>query len=178
EAVAAEAEVAPATVYRLFGTKRELLKAVIDVSSGGDDDPIPFNERPAVVALLNEPDPVSYLAGFARLAWEVGQRLDPIYDIVEAAAAVDPDSAELVSLMREQRFIGQGRIARGLADRKALRKGLTVSQAHDAIYALHSPELRRVLLTERRWTQAAYERWLTEMLVAALLEPSRAVTSV
>jgi AcrR family transcriptional regulator len=171
EAVAEAAEVAPATVYRLFGSKRELLKAVIDVSSGGDAEPIPFNERPEVVALLQEPDPVRFLAGFARLAHEVGQRLDPIYEVVEAAAAIDPDSAALVSLMREQRFVGQGRIARALADRKALRKGMTLSQAHDSIYALFSPELRRVLLTERGWTPTVYERWLAHMLAAAVLEP-------
>lgn len=172
EAVAEVADVAPATVYRLFGSKRELLKAIIDVSSGGDDKPLPFNERPEVVALLNEPDPRRYLAGFARLSREVGERLDPVYELVEAAAAVDADSADLLALMREQRFVGHGRIARGLADRKALRKGVTLTQAHDAIYALLSPELRRVALKERGWTSAAYERWLAKMLAAAVLDPS------
>ena len=34
EAVADAARVAPATVYRLFGSKREILKEIIDVSSG------------------------------------------------------------------------------------------------------------------------------------------------
>jgi AcrR family transcriptional regulator len=170
EAVAEAADVAPATVYRLFGSKRELLKAIIDVGSGGDDRPIPFNERPEVVALLNEPDPIRCVEGFARLASEMGQRLDPIYEVVEAAAAVDSDSAELLSLMREQRFVGQGRIARALADRKALRKGMSLSQAHDAIYALFSPELRRVLLADRGWSPSAYAKWLTNMAVAAVLE--------
>jgi AcrR family transcriptional regulator len=172
EVVAQVADVAPATVYRLFGSKRELLKAIIDVSSGGDDRPLPFNERPEVVALLNEPDPRRYLAGFARLSREVGQRLDPIYELVEAAAAVDADSADLLALMREQRFVGHGRIARGLADRKALRKDVTLTKAHDAIYALLSPELRRVVLRECGWTPAAYERWLAHILAAAVLDPS------
>jgi AcrR family transcriptional regulator len=169
EAIAAAAEIAPATLYRLFGAKRDLLKAVIDTTSGGDDEPIPFYERPAVIALLGEPDPVRYLAGFAHLACETGQRLDPIYAVVEAAAAVDNDSADLLVLMREQRFVGQGRVARGLADRKALRKGVTVARAHDVIYGLFSPELRRVLMTQRGWTAKAYERWLADSLTANLL---------
>jgi AcrR family transcriptional regulator len=171
EATAEAAEVAPATVYRLFGSKRELLKAIIDVSSGGGDQPIPFHERPPVVAMLNEPDPVLLLERFVRLVGETSERLDPLYEVVEAAAAVDPDSADLLVLMRDQRFVGHGRVARGLADRKALPKGMSVSRAHDVIYAVCSPELRRVLLAQRGWTARAYERWLLGMLEAAVLAP-------
>ena len=169
EAVAAAADVAPATVYRLFGSKREVLKAIIDVSAGGDDEPVAFHERPAVVALLQEPDPAEYLRGFARLAVEVGRRMDPIYEVVAAAATVDQDSAGLLELMREQRYLGQGRVARGLAKRKALRDGASVSRAHDVIYALFSPELRRVLISERGWGWQRYERWLADTLVSSLL---------
>lgn len=172
EAAADAAGVAPATVYRLFGSKRELLKAIIDVSSGGDDLPIAFHERPEVVAMLQEPDPVRYLQRFARLVSETSARLDPLYAVVEAAAAVDADSAGLLALMREQRFIGHGRVARGLADRKALTKGISVRQAHDTVYAISSPELRRVLLAQRGWTKQTYERWLADVLIAAVLQPS------
>lgn len=171
ESTADAAGVGPATVYRLFGSKRELLKAIIDVSSGGDDRPIAFHERPHVVALLQEPDPIRFLERFARIVRETSSRLDPIYQVVEAAAAVDSDSADLLDLMRQQRFVGHGRVAQGLADRKVLPRGMTVSQAHDAIYAICSPELRRVLLSQRRWTPKAYELWLVDMLKAAVLSP-------
>jgi AcrR family transcriptional regulator len=172
EAAADAAGVAPATVYRLFGSKRELLKAIIDFSSGGDDLPIPFHERPEVVALLQEPDPVRYVQRFARIVSETSARLDPLYAVVEAAAAVDADSAGLLALMREQRLVGHGRVARGLADRKALPKGMSVPQAHDTIYAISSPELRRVFMVQRGWTQKTYERWLADVLIAAVLQPS------
>lgn len=172
EAAAEAAGVAPATVYRLFGSKRELLKAIIDVSSGGDDLPIPFHERPEAVALLNEPDPARYLRRFVRIVSELSVSLDPIYAVVQAAAAVDADSAALLALMREQRFVGHGRVTRGLAERKALPRGMTVPQAHDTIYALSSPELRGVVLAQRGWTRKTYERWLFDMLEAAVLRPS------
>jgi AcrR family transcriptional regulator len=172
EAAAVAADVGPATVYRQFGSKRELLKAIIDVSSGGDDQPIPFHERPPVVAMLNEPDPARLLQRFARLVVETSERLDPLYEVVEAAAAVDADSADLLALMRDQRFVGHGRVARALADRAALRKGMIVSQAHDEIFAICSPELRRVLMAQRGWTTRAYERWLLDTLKAAVLRQS------
>jgi hypothetical protein len=74
--------------------------------------------------------------------------------------------------MREQRFVGHGRVTRGLAERKALPRGMTVPQAHDTIYALSSPELRGVVLAQRGWTRKTYERWLFDMLEAAVLRPS------
>ncbi|HZU80864.1 MAG TPA: helix-turn-helix domain-containing protein, partial [Acidimicrobiales bacterium] len=57
EAVADTADVPVPTLYRLFGSKRALLKAVLDISFGGDDEPVPFSERPAQQRALAEPDP-------------------------------------------------------------------------------------------------------------------------
>jgi hypothetical protein len=119
--------------------------------------------------MLDEPDPARLLERFARLVAETSARLDPLYAVVEAAAAVDGDCAELATLMREQRFVGHGRVARALAARRALAKGLTVAQAHDVVYAVSSPELRRVLVQQRGWTRPAYERWLARTLAAAVL---------
>ena len=59
EAIGVAANTAPATVYRLFGSKRGVLSAVLDVSFVGDDEPVAFGERPAVRALLEEADPLS-----------------------------------------------------------------------------------------------------------------------
>ena len=33
------------TVELVFGTKRELLKTVVDIATAGDDEPIPVSER-------------------------------------------------------------------------------------------------------------------------------------
>src|SRR5215472_10496254 len=68
EAVAEAAEVPLPTLYRLFGSKRALLAAVLDTSFGGDDEPIAFGDRPAVRAALAETEPVKFLTAFARIA--------------------------------------------------------------------------------------------------------------
>ena len=57
EAISAQADVPAATVYRLFASKRGILKALLDVSIVGDDDAPPMAERPPVRALLADPDP-------------------------------------------------------------------------------------------------------------------------
>ena len=46
EAIAQEAGVAPLTVYSAFGSKAALLAALVAVSVGGDDQPIPLLQRP------------------------------------------------------------------------------------------------------------------------------------
>src|SRR5262244_2964454 len=56
EAISELSDVPPATVYRLFSSKRGILKALLDVSVAGDDDDVPVEERPFVRALLADPD--------------------------------------------------------------------------------------------------------------------------
>src|SRR6185295_13157735 len=55
-AVAAHAGVAPISIYKGFGTKAALAKAVFDLVIAGDDEPVPIAERPAMRAVHDEPD--------------------------------------------------------------------------------------------------------------------------
>src|SRR5215216_4641214 len=57
-AVAAHAGVSAESVYKGFGTKAALAKAVFDVVIAGDDEPVPVAERPAAQAMRDEPDEV------------------------------------------------------------------------------------------------------------------------
>ena len=58
EAIALEAGVAPETVFAVFGNKRTILANLIDISVGGDDQPVPLLQRPGPQSVLQEPDPV------------------------------------------------------------------------------------------------------------------------
>ena len=61
------------------------------------------------------------------------------------------------------------RLAQLLADRDALKPGLSVADATDIIFGLLSLELYLLLTTRRAWTAERWQRWTTEMLTAALL---------
>src|SRR5215468_12401309 len=54
--IAEGADVSVETVYKAFGNKAGLLKAVFDVAAVGDDEPIPLAEREMVAAIKAEPD--------------------------------------------------------------------------------------------------------------------------
>jgi AcrR family transcriptional regulator len=157
------------TIYRLFGTKMAILSAVLDVAFAGDDEPLAFHERPAVLDAFAEPDPRRLLAAFARLARELLERSGRLQHVLSSAAEADPDAAELLERTRRQRHLGQSRVARALAERDDLRDDTTENEAADTIYALMSPELHRILTAERGWSPDRYERWLASALGATLL---------
>lgn len=169
EAISALSDVPPATVYRLFSSKRGILKALLDVSIVGDDEAVPMPDRPQVRALLADPDPGKQLAGFAGVIAEVNGRTAPIYRILVSAASSDPDVATLLDEQTRQRQQGQGRIARSLARAGALRPDLRARDAADIIHALMSPEIYRLLVLDRGWQSERYQRWLTAILIDQLL---------
>lgn len=169
EAISAHSDVPQATVYRLFSSKRGILKAILDVSIVGDDEPVSLSDRPRVRALFADPDPKDQLAAFVAVTSEVNSRTAPIYRILVSAANADPDAAALLEELNRQRGAGQGQIARSLARAGALRPGLTEREASDMIYALASPEIYRLLVFDRGWPAQRHQRWLTETLVGCLL---------
>src|SRR6476660_8201461 len=57
EAISDHSDVPSATVYRLFSSKLGILKALLDTSIAGDDQPQTVQEREDVAALFEEPDP-------------------------------------------------------------------------------------------------------------------------
>jgi AcrR family transcriptional regulator len=174
EAISGHADVPPATVYRLFSGKLGILTALLDTSIAGDDEVRSLQDRPEVAELLAEPDRRMQLAGFARISVAINTRSADIYRILVSAAGSDPEAAVLLAGYTRQRDEGQGRIARSLARAGALRPGLGQRGAADIIHALMSPDLYRLLVTERGWPPQRYERWLAQTLAAQLLaDPAR-----
>jgi AcrR family transcriptional regulator len=169
EAISEHSDVPPATVYRLFASKLGILKALLDSSIAGDDQPLAVQERPDIASLFDEPDPHELLAGFARVTTAINQRTSDVYRVLTSAAGSDPAAAELLGTIRQQRDQGQGRIARSLARAQALKPGLRPRDAADLIHALMSPELYGLLVGDRGWTPARYQQWLATTLAQQLI---------
>ena len=168
EAISEHSDVPSATVYRLFSSKLGILKAVLDTSIAGDDQPLAVQERPDVASLFSEPDPHKLLAGFAGITTAINQRTNDVYRVLVSAAGSDPAAAELLTEIRQQRDRGQGRIARSLARAHALKPGLRERDAEDLIHTLMAPEVYRLLVGDRGWTPERYQRWLATTLTQQL----------
>jgi AcrR family transcriptional regulator len=168
ETIAETADVPLPTVYRLFGSKRALLTAVLDTAFGGDDQPVSFGDRSAVRAARAETDPARIVTAFGRIVRELMDRSSAIQHVLATAAQVDADAAELLAEIRRQRHTGQSRIVVALEASGALDPSLDTAEAADIVYALLSPEVHRILTVERGWPADRYERWIVRSLASLL----------
>lgn len=164
EAIAAAADASLPTLYRLFSSKRALLKAVLDTSFGGDDRPIAFGDRPEVQAARSQSDAASLIVAFARVIRDFMERSSAIMHVLATAAPLDPEAAQLMEEIKRQRITGQSRIVAALAGIGALDPELEFSEAIDMTYAVLSPEVHRILIVERGWTAEQYEQWIVRSL--------------
>jgi AcrR family transcriptional regulator len=170
EAIAAAADTSLPTLYRLFSSKPALLKLVLDVSFGGDDEPVAFGDRPEIQEARAGSDPVALIRAFARIGREFMDRSSAIMHVLATAAPVDPDAGQLMEEIRRQRRAGQSRIVGALSALQALDPDLEFSDAVDMTYLSLSPDVHRILTVERGWTGDQYEQWLIRSL-GLLLRP-------
>jgi hypothetical protein len=131
---------------------------------GGDDHPIAFGDRSDIQAARAQSDPAALVRAFARIGRDFMERSSAIMHVLATAAHVDPDAAQLMQEIRRQRHTGQSRIVAALSALDALDPELGYSDAADITYAVLSPDVHRILTTERGWTAAQYEQWLIRSL--------------
>ena len=168
-AIAAEAQVAVPTVYATLRSKANILRAVVDLTVRGDDDASPLAARTVWQEVERETDPRGAIVAFAALHRSICQREAAVFAQIEAAAGGDPDATALLAEHDARRYETQRRLARLLRDRGQLKPGLKARPAADAIWALASERTYLALVRDRGWKPKAYERFLAEQLVAALL---------
>jgi AcrR family transcriptional regulator len=163
EAIAAQAEVSVATVYLDFGSKVAILTALV-AGAGGDPDIRALAKRTAA-----ETDPGRKLRKAAHVMRVLMEREADLLDLLWQAGSGHPDLVAAWRQMHANRHrtltaaLEQVVGARGPADRR---------RAVDVAWAMSSPEVYRLLVAERGWSSAAFERWLSEALVSQLLGPS------
>ena len=169
ESIAQEAGVAPETVYAAFGNKRALLVRLIEISVGGDDEPISLLERPGPQAVMQETDVHEQLRLFGQDIAVILERVAPIFESMRLAAKTEPDIADLLHNLLGERLQNMQKFAYSLSAHGRLRGEMTESEAAETIWTLTSPEVFRLLVTDRGWSREKYSQWLTDALEKLLL---------
>jgi AcrR family transcriptional regulator len=168
--IASEAGVAVQTIYNAVGSKRDLLSRVLDFAAAGERAPAPVPQFMREQA-EREPDPnprriIAQLVEFWRGALP---RTAPVFRVIREAAAADREIAVLERGRAAQRLHNYRQAAQVLADRDALRPGITIDGAAAAIFAIGHPETYRALVLDGDWDDDAWANWLQATLEAALL---------
>ena len=169
ESIAQEAGVAKETIFATFGNKRNILASLVDVSVGGDDQPIPLLQRPGPQSVLQEPDPAQQLHRFAEDISGILERVAPVFEILRMAAKTEPDINELLKNLLEERLKNMAIFVQHVAARTPLREGLDEAQAAEIVWTLTSPEVFQLLTKDRGWVRERYVEWLGETLMRVLL---------
>ena len=168
--VATAAHVSTQQVYKLFGSKGGLVKALFDVAIAGDDEAATMLEREALTRVREEPDPYLKLRLYGDFVADTARRHVPIQLLIRAAADTDPDAATLWKELGQERLHGMARFARDLGPH--LRSDLTVEEARDILWSSNSPELWDLLVNQRGWTPGRFAAHLSDLLTRSLLPPT------
>jgi AcrR family transcriptional regulator len=169
--IAREAGVGVETIYRAFGSKAGLFKAVVDaaVAGGSTRADRPVEERPAIRAVIEEPDPRRQVERYAATQPGIHRRSGPLLRALSGAAATDPELAALWREIETSRLEGQGRFVGMLASRGTLKPELSTEEARDGLWTLSSLAVYDMLVESRGWHVERYERWLADRLIDLLL---------
>jgi AcrR family transcriptional regulator len=170
-AIAQAAGVVVETIYRAYGSKAELFKAVVRaaVAGGANRAQVPVEQRPAIAAVITETDPRRQLERYAATQPGIHARAGPLLRVLTGAAATDPELAELWSQIEDERRNGMGRFAQLLADRGVLRPELSVEEARDLLWTLNALAVHDLLVLRCGWSPERYRDWLAGALARELL---------
>ena len=169
-AIAADAGASVDTIYKSFGGKAGLLRAMCEDALVGAG-PVPAEQRSDAMQAA-ETDPATLLRGLGSLTAEVAPRIAPLLLLLSTAAESDLALAELRADLESSRLSRMTQVAHTVASRTPLRGARTVEQVADILWTYSSPELYRMLVVLRGWTPERYGEFVGESLVDALLDPT------
>jgi AcrR family transcriptional regulator len=170
--VAEAAGVSVESVYASFRNKPTLLHRVWDITIGGDDEEVPFHERPEVMAIRNEPDLAKRFVMHAAFSTKTMVRIAPFMLALQGAAGTDAAAAEMLGEVGRQRLAGLSVMAREAA--KTGQLAVSEEECRDVIWAFTDGVLWHRLVKERGWSNERYAEWASQVWVRTLVKPKRA----
>jgi AcrR family transcriptional regulator len=164
-AVAGDAGVSAETIYKTFGGKAGLVKAIWERGLAGRGD-VPAPQRSDQMQ-AREKDPRQIIRTWGRLTSEVAPRVAPILLLIRTAAATDAEMARLLSETDQQRLQRMRHNARALAGH--LTPGVSARAAAEIMWTYSSPDLYDLLVLRRGWPVERYGRFIADSMISALL---------
>jgi AcrR family transcriptional regulator len=163
-AIGKAAQTSEASVFALFGSKADLLVAVISDQVGRSTD-FPLREQPVWRTFAADPDKTPAIEEFARIVRRAHERSWRLLTVAAAAAQDDSGVA--------------GAVKRGAGRRHADCQWLLheiigvpdqeLDHTTDSVWTLISVENYRHLVVERSWPPEKYQSWLVAMLTRVAL---------
>lgn len=158
KAVAERAGVSVQSVH-LAGPKAALLIAAFEQTFAGDEGSHSLSERPAMAAIMAQPDVADALRGWLDYVAAANRRTAGLSRAMLTAAETDPLAAEVVADLDARRRRDM-RIAAGWAVERGLLHPDHAERAADEISWIVGPESYAHLVDRSGWSFEDYRDWL------------------
>jgi AcrR family transcriptional regulator len=167
--IAQEAGLSVQTIYKVFGGKSGLVKAIYFRGLLGKGDGPAYERSDAMRE--REVDPRAIMRQWGELTTEVASVVSPIRLLMRSAAIADPGMEELLRETDEDRLERMRHHARFLEERGYLREGITTREATDVLWTCSSVEIYDLLVVQRGWPLPRFAKFVADFMIAALLPP-------
>jgi AcrR family transcriptional regulator len=167
-AIAARAGVSAESVYKGFGTKAALAKAVFDLVIAGDDEPVPVAGRPAAQTVRDEPDVRRKIAMFAEGLAERQARSAGVQILIRDGRHVDDSLDPVWAKLTDEGLAGMMMLGRHLLETGQLRDGISFEEVRDVLWNYLAIDTYERLVLIQGWPLERYSQWLARTITSAL----------
>jgi AcrR family transcriptional regulator len=168
EVVAAHAGVSPESVYKGFGSKAALAKAVFDLVIAGDDEPVPVAERPAMQAVRDEPDVRRKIAMFVAGLSQRQARSARVQILIRDGRHVDDSLAPVWAKLTDEGLAGMTMLGRHLLQTGQLRDGIDLGEVRDVLWNYLAIDTYERLVLIQGWPLERYSHCLARAITSAI----------
>jgi AcrR family transcriptional regulator len=167
-AIAAQAGVSAESVYKSFGSKAALAKAVFDIALAGDDEPVPVAARPAMQAIRDEPDVRRRIAMFTEGLARRQARSAKVQILIRDGRHVDDSLVPVWAKLHDEGLTGMTVLGRQLLETGQLRDGIDLAEVRDVLWNYLAIDHYERLVLGQGWSRERYARWLAHAITTAL----------
>jgi AcrR family transcriptional regulator len=167
-AVAARAGVSAESVYKGFGTKAALAKAVFDLVIAGDDEPVPVAERPAMQVVRDEPDVHRKIAIFTEGLAQRQARSAKVQILIRDGRHVDDSLAPVWAKLNDEGLTGMTLLGSHLLGTGQLRDGIDLAEVRDVLWNYLAIDHYERLVLAQGWPLQRYSQWLAHAITSAI----------
>lgn len=166
-AIADDARVSVDTIYKSFGGKPGLVRAISERALRGQG-PVPAEQRSNQLQ-AREPDPRKIIRAWGAFVTEIAPKVAPVVFLVRDAAGSDPELRSVREEIDADRDHRMADNAHRLHAAGHLRPGVTATHAADVLWTYSSIELYELLVLRRGMSLKKFGQFVADAMIAALL---------
>ena len=167
-AIAAHAGVSAESIYKGFGGKAALAKAVFDVVIAGDDEQVPVADRAAAQQTRAESDVRRKIAMFVDGLTQRQERSAKVQILIRDGRHVDDSLAPIWAELQDEGILGMTMLGRHLLETGQLRADIDLAEVRDVLWNYLAIDTYERLVLSRGWSLSRYSDWLARTIINAI----------